>query len=229
MPQNITDSPVFTDPVTAPADGDPLDAASIIVNGIQALSNRTKYLADLVGGNAGTDEWFYEDAARVRQRIVSPFAMTEGTLATAGTQYWTVANFVSGGTAYSRTSQVDRALLVDDISRYMPIGAQLTRIEALVGPGSARATVGDRMTMTLARQTPNFATPAIPVAVGPIFTATDDGTSAVQVIDSGVILQLVDRTSDLVLRIAAGNDAGTNKDDVHAIRFSFNVLGPNAF
>jgi len=159
--------------------------------------------------------------------------MTEGRLQVAAVQYWSVAAFVSGGTAYSRTSQSDFAILVDDISRYLPVGGLLTSIDVMVRPGIARATVGNRITVDMARQTPDWGTPAVPLAVGPIFTATDDGTTNVQVISSGAlpsgIFDNVSRSSQIVLRIRAGNDAGTNKDDIHSIRLSYTVNGPNAF
>ena len=205
-----------------------IDAASIVTTSVQGLADRTRYLVELCGGVSGLGEFEYV-APRNLKRVISPFAMQAGLLSTTAGRIWTAANFTSGGTGYSLTSQVNFALLLDDVSRYLPIIATLTGVEVMVGPGAARATVGDRMTVTLARQTPNWITPAIPVAVGPIFTATDDGSTSVQVISSGAISEAVGRTSDLVLRIAAGNDAGTNKDDVHAIRLSYTVNGPDAF
>jgi len=229
MPQNITDVSTFTDPVTAPADGDALDAASIITNGIQAAANRTRYLVDRVGGAAGTGEFGYADSPRARVRTLSPFMMTEGALG-AGTQFWTVANFASGGTSRARTSQLDRAILVDDVARYLPIGASLTGVEVMVAPGIARATVGDRITVTLTRHTPDWVTTPSPIpAAVDVFTATDDGLLPAQVIASGAIAENISRSVNHVLRIVAGVDAGTNKDDVFAIRLSFTVPGPNAF
>lgn len=46
MPQNIADVSTFTDPITAPADGDPLNAASIVPLSVQGLADRTRYLFD---------------------------------------------------------------------------------------------------------------------------------------------------------------------------------------
>ena len=228
MPKNLTDASTYSSPIAVPVDSDPRNAASVETP-FQQLANRTKYLADRVGGSGGGSEWVYDDAPRSRTRIVSPFAFMEGKLATGDAQLWTVAAFVSTGTGYSRTSQADRAQLVADISHWLPIFANLTRVQVLVAPGAARGTVGDRVTVSLFRQTPSFSTPAIPVADGPIGEATDDGTTNVQVIDTGVIDEDVDRASQLCLRIVAGADGGTNKDDVHSILLTYTVLGPNAF
>lgn len=235
MASVIIESLVFAPTVTVPDDADTLDAASVTAPGVgfQAVADRTVNLSQRTGGALGAGEFAYVDAVgaladKSRTRVLSPFAFTEGRLQVAAVQFWTVASFASGGTAYSRTSQSDFAILVGDISKYLPIGATLTLIEAMVEPGFARAG-GSRMLIDLARQTPNWGTPAIPVAVGPIFAVEDDGTTNVQVISSGVISEAIARDSDLVFRIRAGNNAGTNKDDVHAVRLSYDVPGPNAF
>lgn len=52
MPVNITDVPIFTDPITAPAGADVADAASV-VSPIQKLANRTRYLFNRIDGYGG--------------------------------------------------------------------------------------------------------------------------------------------------------------------------------
>lgn len=47
MPQNITDVDEFTDPCTAPADGDTRNAASVLTP-FQKLANRTRYLYNVL-------------------------------------------------------------------------------------------------------------------------------------------------------------------------------------
>jgi len=42
MPTDLVDVATFTDPITVPADGDPLNAASIVPNALQGLANRTR-------------------------------------------------------------------------------------------------------------------------------------------------------------------------------------------
>lgn len=69
MPSNITDVDEFTDPVTAPADGDNADEASF-QDPIQDLSNRTRYLKnrtdELFGGTPTlTDNVVYGGAYNV--------------------------------------------------------------------------------------------------------------------------------------------------------------------
>ena len=249
MPTTVTDGLIYValDSVTVPVDADARNAASVTAPGVgfQALADRSNNLVNRVGGPDGSGEHLYLNAAgvatvRSRVRIFSPFAMTEGILQVMPdhdeggasirqpAQFWTVAAFVSGGTAHSRTSQHDFARLVMDLSALLPDGATLTQVEAIVTPGAARAGA-NRMNMFLSRQTPNFGTPAIPVALGPLFSVFDDTTGSVQVLDTGAMTEAINRTSDLVLQIIAGDDAGTNKDDVHAIRVSYDDPGPQNF
>ena len=237
MSSPITDLLVFTDPVTVPDDADTLNAASVTAAGVgfQALADRTRNVANRTGGLVGAGEFLYLDGAgvaadRSRTRVISAFAMEEGRLQVAAVQFWTVAQFTNGGVGYSRTSQSDFARLTCDVALYLPDGSTLTNVEALVAPGAARASTANRMQISLFRQTPSFSTPAIPVTVGPINQNFDDGTTAVQVIAlSSAVTEVIGRTSHVSVQIIAGNDAGTNKDDVHALRLSYDVPGPNAF
>ena len=130
MPIDIVDLSTFTAPVVAPVDGvDNADAASIVPNGIQRLADRTRYLADRLGGAAGAAEWLYGDgtavaAPKTRTRLLSPFMFTEGASAVAAAQYWSVAASGARPTAgFVRTSQANFARLACDLSTILPPGA----------------------------------------------------------------------------------------------------------
>lgn len=115
------------------------------------------------------------------------------------------------------------------LGRILPHGATLTRVEALVAPGAARATSGDRMELTMTKRTPDFATPSVGSASAVFTSVRDDGTVALQVLDSGAISETISSTTEYVISVIAGNDGGTNKDLFHALRLTFTDPGPRNF
>jgi hypothetical protein len=70
MPVNITDSPTFTDPVTAPDDGDDANGATFQASP-QALSNRTRYLKNRVDALYGNSAVALEGALALNDFNVS--------------------------------------------------------------------------------------------------------------------------------------------------------------
>lgn len=50
MPADLTDVDAFSDPITVPSDGDPLNSASVVTTGLQRLANRTRHLFNIVKG-----------------------------------------------------------------------------------------------------------------------------------------------------------------------------------
>lgn len=217
MPQDITDVDEFTDPVQAPADGDALNAASIVPTAIQRLANRTRNLANRTGGGDGTSEWAYDDAPRERVQVI------------AGSRFQLVGTSSSNSDWYtpgsSARSRVNSSLCYLDLSRILPADATLTRVRAMVKPGAARAS-GNRMGMKVTVQSPNFAGPSPGSPLDVFSYVYDDGTTNTQVLDSGVISQTVNANQILELIVGAGNDASTNNDELYAVELTFNDLGP---
>lgn len=215
MPQNITDVDTFTDPVTAPADGDPLNAASIITNGIQPLSNRTRNLANRTGGGAGTSEWTYEDAPRTREVII-------GSRNGNGEPGWTY-NLIDRATCSTNIHD-----LFIDLDPFLPSGAVLKKVEMLVKPGTAQSS-GNRMELSVWKTDMGaaFTTPADPTDTQIGSTGEDAGSNAYQVVGIGTVTDTIDKsTYTYVAHVRAGQGAGSTADWFFALRLTFEDQGP---
>lgn len=136
MPQNIVDVSTFTSPVVAPADGDPLNAASITAPGVglQALSNRTRKLGDRMGiGLVAplTDEFLYDPTiARELQIEGQEFGLaTDG----AGATEW--LRTLSAGVVFN-VPLIDSAFA--SARARVPSGCTVTGVEVLVRSSGAR-------------------------------------------------------------------------------------------
>jgi hypothetical protein len=239
MSHALTEALVYAATVTVPDDADPLTAASVAASGVgfQALADRTKNLVGRVGGASGAGEFLFVDATgapatRVRTRIVSPFEFDTHTAQTAnGDQSWysPVGHYLSSINDYPRLSI--------DLNKYVPNGAYVGLVRAIIAPGAARpvmtSTAGDngRMWHRLFRATYNFAAGPPPTATygADIVAWEDDGTTNMQVL-SMAFNQVIDKSaSALIYQIIGGFDAGTNRDDVHAIEITYADPGPQNF
>lgn len=174
MPINIIDVDEFTDPITAPAGADPANAASV-VDPIQKLANRTRYLknehdrvAGYVGGANGSGEWVY-DSPRLRS-VLLPLATGN-----AGESGWLFST-ISG----LWTSAADNKRLMFPLP--LPHGAELVDLFAFVTPGTARATPSDRVRIGFTRNVLSNTLPPAPGAADIQLGGTDDGTTNPQVI-----------------------------------------------
>lgn len=236
MPVNITESSVYAPSVAVPIDSEAANVASVVApnTGFQALADRTRNLVGRVGGTSGLGEHEYVDATgnqadKTRTRVISPIDFAHGVSQIIGAsttvQYFSVAAFSN---TFALTSQYDRARIVADVSKYLPEGATLTRVEAMVTPGVIRGTVADRMFLDVSASSPVWGTPAIPAGTQ-LANVTDDGTLNVQVIDSLALTEVISRSRQVLVLLRCGIDSGTNKDDIHSLRLSFNAPGPNAF
>lgn len=239
MSQNIIDGITFVDPVVAPSDGDTLNAASVVAPGVgfQALSDRTRHLVNRTGLIDGSGEHVYTNAAGVatpktRVRIFSPMGLNSHT-----------AQIANGGNAWyspsgngSLSSIVDFPRLRIDFNEILPDGAVLQGVLAIMEPGAARTAQsslpGDngRAWVRLKRGTPDFATPAVTTYGSDIAAVEDDGTTNVQLLTiSGQSETINKSASYLWWELIGGDDAGTNRDDIHAIRIQYTDPGPQNF
>ncbi len=131
-------------------------------------------------------------------------------------------------------SQSDFAKLMVDLGLLVPSGATITKIRALVNPGVARATAGNRMRIKVYDNIYNFsATTVGGTGSGPKFETTDDGTTNLQKIDTGTISLPLDKNVNAggceVLMVVAGNDASSNKDLVYAVEITYTDPGPRNY
>lgn len=215
MPQNITDVDAFTSPVEAPAGADVQSSANMLAL-LQKYANRTRYLFNRL----------VEPAPVARCTVLTPFVGFGGRA--GGDAAWRIINF-STPTTEGQVLQSDQdfARWCCDLSAIFRNDVTITRIRAAVQPGAARATVGNRMTLWLAQGALDLATGVVSWT-GPLETSTDDGSTDEQFIDTGTIAVVGWPTiagagasgpsgSTLHLHINAGNDAGTNRDQLRMI------------
>lgn len=113
-----------------------------------------------------------------------------------------------------------------EISRFIPGGATITGVRALVKPGAARAVKttasGDngRMWIGLLSYAPNYS--SSPGSPSYVATEEDDGTTNAQAISLGTLsFGLVRSSTTLQLLIWGGDDAGTNLDRVYGVEVTF--------
>jgi hypothetical protein len=127
-------------------------------------------------------------------------------------------------------SRLDKGFVNFDLEEAVPSGATITRVRALVDPGAARAVAGDRVTMTLIQFTPDFTPPVSVPTTNSQFSVTDDGSTNLQLVTSGVFAMLVDKsTTYSVLQIRSGSDGGTNRDKLYSLEVQFTDPGPRNF
>jgi hypothetical protein len=211
MAKTLTEAASFDADITIPQDGEAATMTSLEPP-LQKLTNRSKYLRDEVRPAGG--------AART---IVINIGLARDQEQTA-TRLWKFSDTVP----LSLQTVSNLSELSIPLSMYLPSGATLTRVRAVVDPGVARATVGNRMRMDLDQHVHNFASPAAPTRTG-IFSVRDDGTTNVQVIDSGVLAVAIDKsnkTYDLIF--IGGNDSGTNIDSLYSVELQFTDPGPKS-
>lgn len=131
MPTNVTPAGVFTDPVTRPTDGDPGNGTTF-QQPIQALTDRTQFLADQLGGNTGLGEWTYKGGTRTRIVAISLYdAILDWDL--AGTPGWSRPTNPAGS-VYSLEGGVQKQLVVP-ISKYLRDGMKILSVRMLCEPG----------------------------------------------------------------------------------------------
>jgi hypothetical protein len=131
-------------------------------------------------------------------------------------------------------SKVDDAFMLIPLD-WLPDGAVITAVHAIVLPGAARAAVADRMWLDVQRQTTTWGT----ATVGGLTTLgnetngeqVDDGTANAQVmtIDQFTETVTINKAGGVVhyIFVKSGDDAGAhNADAVRSLRVDWNDPGP---
>lgn len=209
MTVNIVDVDDFTSPVTAPADGEPVNSAGIIASPIQALSNRTFNLLNAEQGP--------EDSGS-RHAIIP--ASTSNLSGPAGGLSSEWSQNVAGV-----RSKVNSAELIHVIDgSHVPHGVTVTKLEMMLQMGALRAGASLRTKVLITRANYDWATPA----TGNAFMNSALFISAANVITLQVLdiaiseLPFVwEHDRPLFFDWRAGNDGGTNNDDLFALRVTW--------
>ena len=218
MPSNLTDVDEFTDPATAPADGDAGNAATFAPPH-QKAANRTRNLVNRLGGADGSGEWKYRNGSGVdapKSRIKELGFSALG----AGADGWTRA-----ATTYiaSLKNTYDGCFVID-----LPSGCIITGWKVIVKPGAARSGA-DRMVAQLASWAPDYAaSPPTNTLSTHGSSPSDDGTTNVQTLSQtlGSPVTIDRSTRSYALRVFSGNDGATNPDRVYACQVLFTDPGP---
>lgn len=209
MSQNITDVDTFTDPIVIPADSDAADL-TYIETMAQGLANRTRWLANLLGGATGTGEWLYPT---VRERVVT-VGPREGN-GEAGWDY----NLIDRATCSTNSAD-----LFVDLGKHLPSGAVLKSVEALVKPGTTAL-----MSLKLYRTALGaaFDTPGDPADTQVGSTDDSDASNNYQLLAVTGLTETIDReANNLVAWIAASSSAGATSDNYFGLRLTFDDAGP---
>ncbi len=121
------------------------------------------------------------------------------------------------------------------LNRYLPHGAVIKRIRALVDPGAGRVSPNG-MQMSLYRPIYQFAPEISGYSLGGgSFTINDNGGSGLQTLDSGTVTITLDNDegsgfgTGCVLSIRAGNTAVSNFDRIHAVQIDWIDPGPRNY
>lgn len=107
-----------------------------------------------------------------------------------------------------------------ELTPYLRTGQTITRLRCICQPGTAEGTLANKCHLYLSRFTADFKTPAASASSGAIVNVADNGTTTVQVIDSGGISHAVDN-SESVFEVAfeATNTVGAGTV-LHAVEIT---------
>lgn len=170
MPQNVTDVDAFTDPITAPAGADVRDSASVLQIA-QKLANRTRWLANMLGGVLGTGEWTYKGGARTRKILVP---MWSG-IGDYDSNSWLKAADPTAAYSWGKKDVATTTRLVFPINALLRDLMTIESIKMLCTPGSGR--VAGNMAIGLYYSNPNHETPGVPTVTTVGSPASSSGTS----------------------------------------------------
>lgn len=216
MTSPIVDVDAFTDPLLTWDDGEDVDATKML-EVTQLIANRTRRLMNIARGAADV-----QTPVTLRLRCVGAEWLD------APKNPGAASNWEIGGNGEWDAIAAIVGTLRGSLNDLLLDGCTVTRVRCMVTPASAR-TGGDRMGLELRRTT--YTLPAAP-AVTPasdstasLFAVFDDESSDQQMIDSGVISELIDKaTTDLVLQVRSGL-TGSTGDRVHMVEITFTDPG----
>jgi hypothetical protein len=132
---------------------------------------------------------------------------------------WTSSSF--GEILTATTNSAEASL---DLAPYLPTGAVVTRVKALVDPGTANT-----MTLAMSSRTYDFTTPAAASHILVFSYATPSPGGAIQNIDPGAFTETIDKATKIyTLNMAAGAGAAANNDLFYAVLITFTDPGASS-
>lgn len=198
-------------------------------------------LGHVYGRSIISNEFLYRTPATRSVFIPAWAGMSVRSQNSANVPWYSSVVSVSPTQGYLLTSREDFARLAFSLNAFLPHGAVISEIHAIVAPGAARAP-GNRMALFYFKGTKaDVAANAIPTYSGPLEDAEaagieeDAGTTAWQQISitglSETLSNLLSGTavSDITVMVLAGDDAGTNSDDIYGIRVVYTDPGPRNY
>lgn len=226
MPQNLTDTSTFTSPIVIPADTDAADLV-YVESFAQGLANRTRYLANLVGGAAGTGEWVYADGSRQKKFLI-PLS-SANPMSSGGVRDW------EQEASNSWSSRRNVGTLIFPLNAFLLNGDTIVDVELWYGPGGARS-AGNGMKLGLYRGQPDQMTPASnPVSPTLLLSALYGDDSATKH-HASLASTFVGATSgfpvvvtsayDYMVIVSSGTDGSTVIDHVYMVQLTVNRPGP---
>lgn len=201
-------------------------SSSSIADNSRSLNEVNRVLST-TGISSSASEWLYLTGAKTRTRLFAASELIPSSLSTvSGTNGW----WLDFSSNHIMRSRADTAQLILGANMHFPSGSVITRIRAKVQPGAARAP-GSRMEIDSYYFTPTMASSshAFGSVTGPIMEAQDDGTTAIQTLDSTTIFYPIDKSSYcLFFTIRSGNTGGGSStgDVCEAIEVTYTDLGP---
>lgn len=118
-----------------------------------------------------------------------------------------------------------------DIGKYLPSGAILKEVHALIKPGTARSSGGSplhRMSMLVHKLTGYSTFVASDIGYTQLgSTQTDDGTANRQLLSATGLTEVIGRSTTVYqVEVAAGDTASSNNDRFHGLKLVFDDPGP---
>lgn len=218
MPTNVIPAGVFTDPVTRPVDGEPVNAATWQPS-IQALTDRTDFIVQQVGGPDGSSNWEYANP-RLRYKIVT-LAKAMLTQTVGGAELWR-KQLLSNGIHFIPTD--DAVIAVLDLEP-----AHLSTIETIevwLSTSSSRGTAGDRWQISLWRQGVDDSGPFAEVSgVQQGATVDDNGADGYTKLTLTHSLAVDRQNYTYTLRVRGPNSVASG-DFAHLVRIGFGATTP---
>lgn len=184
------------------------------------LNAHGNILSWLLDSFTSDDEHQYPDGAKTRYTNIPLMSGFDATAQDANEKGWNGTVYSTGGArTHYLTSQDDYALVAYSLSRFLPHGAQIAKIEALVQPGAGSRGSGNEMEIRLMRSTIDWNTPSISGTVIASNTAAD--TVGVKKVALTSLSETIDNeigsdtgtSYEVILVIVAGNDGGAHNDD----------------
>lgn len=124
-------------------------------------------------------------------------------------------------------AEATAALAVYRIPIRLPVGAVLTRVEAMVKPGTSRPIAAERMSLLIGHTDLNWSTPSSATLTNIGATIRDNGTTNTQVLDTGAIAYTFTGANAAVATFTSG--ASVSADLIFGLRVYWDDPGPRNY